>query len=110
MPEDAKPNPPRLLDRVRDTLRRKHYSYRTEQAYIHWIKRYIWFCDRKHPASLGASEVTAFLTHLSRERSVAAATQNQALSALLFLYGEVLEVSCRGWMQSSVRSARCGCR
>ena len=105
MPEDASPKPPRLLERVRDTVRRKHYSYRTEQAYIHWIKRYIWFCDRRHPAELGAPEVTAFLTHLSRERSVAAATQNQALSALLFLYGEVLEVKLP-WMDGIERAKR----
>ena len=95
MPKDANPKPPRLLDRVRDAVRRKHYSYRTEQTYLHWIRRYIWFHDRRHPAEMGAAEVTAFLTHLAREREVAAATQNQALSALLFLYGEVLETADR---------------
>ena len=60
---------PRLLDRVRDALRVKHYSYRTEQAYLHWIKRYIYFHQKQHPAALGAAEVTAFLTHLARDRS-----------------------------------------
>ena len=82
--------PPRLLDQVRDAIRRKHYSYRTEQAYVHWIKRFIYFSDKRHPKDLGAAEVTAFLNHLASERNVAAATQNQGLSALLFLYKEVL--------------------
>ena len=89
-PNTEAPKAPRLLDQVRDVLRRKHYSYRTEGAYIHWIKRFIYFSGRRHPRELGAEEVTAFLNHLARDRDVAAATQNQALSALLFLYGEVL--------------------
>ncbi len=58
---------PRLLDRVRDALRQRHYSYRTEQSYIHWIKRYIFFHEKKHPAEMGAAEITAFLTYLARE-------------------------------------------
>jgi integron integrase len=82
--------PPRLLDRVRSTIRRLHYSRRTEETYLHWIKRFIYFSGRRHPEALGATEVTAFLNYLSGERNVAAATQNQALSALLFLYKEVL--------------------
>ena len=82
--------PPRLLDRVRDKIRLKHYSIRTEQAYVDWIKRYIIFRGKRHPSELGAPEVEAFLTHLAVERNVAAATQNQAMSALLFLYREVL--------------------
>ena len=81
---------PRLLEQVQDAVRRKHYSRRTEQAYSHWIKRFIFFSDKRHPRDLGAAEVTAFLSHLARERDVAAATQNQALAALLFLYKEVL--------------------
>ena len=96
---------PRLLDRVRDALRQRHYSYRTEQAYVHWIKRYIFFHGKKHPAQMGADEITAFLTYLARERSVAAATQNQALSALLFLYGEVLGERLP-WMDGIVRAKR----
>lgn len=96
---------PRLLDRVRDALRVKRYSYRTEQAYLHWIKRYIFFHRKQHPANLGAAEVTAFLTHLARDRSVAASTQNQALSALLFLYGQVLEVKLP-WLDQVVRAKR----
>jgi len=75
---------------VRNAIRRRNYSYRTEEAYVHWIRRFIYFSGRRHPAELGAAEVTAFVSHLARERDVAAATQNQALSALLFLYKEVL--------------------
>ncbi|HMA89779.1 MAG TPA: integron integrase [Burkholderiales bacterium] len=86
----APARPQRLLDQVRDAIGRRHYSYRTEQSYIHWIKRFIFFSDKRHPRDLGAPEVTAFLTHLARDRDVAAATQNQALAALLFLYKEVL--------------------
>ena len=86
-------------------MRQRHYSYRTEQAYVHWIKRYIFFHGKKHPAQMGADEITAFLTYLARERSVAAATQNQALSALLFLYGEVLGERLP-WMDGIVRAKR----
>lgn len=81
---------PRLLDQVRAVVRRRHYSYRTEQTYIHWIKRFIYFSGKRHPRELGAEEVTAFLNHLVGDRNVAAATQNQALAALLFLYKEVI--------------------
>ena len=84
------PKAPRLLDRVRDAIRRLHYSDRTEETYVHWIKRFIYFSGKRHPAELGADEVTAFLNYLARERDVAAATQNQALAALLFLYKEAL--------------------
>ncbi len=82
--------PPRLLEQLRDAIQRRHYSWRTEETYVHWIKRFIYFSGRRHPRDLGAPEVTAFLNYLAREREVAAATQNQALSALLFLYKEVL--------------------
>lgn len=80
----------KLLDHVRDTLRLQHYAYRTEQAYVHWIKRYILFHNKRHPKDMGAPEVEAFLTHLAAEEHVATSTQNQAFSALLFLYREVL--------------------
>jgi len=83
---------PRLLDQVRDAIRAKHYSIRTEQAYLDWIKRFIYFHGKRHPAELAASDVEQFLTHLAVERNVAAATQNQAKSALLFLYKAVLGV------------------
>jgi integron integrase len=92
--EDAQTSPekppPRLLDQVRAAIARRHYSFRTEQQYVHWIKRFIHFSDKRHPRDLGAPEVTSFLNYLAQERDVAAATQNQALSALLFLYREVL--------------------
>jgi integron integrase len=84
------PKRARLLDQVRDAIRRRHYSLRTEDTYVDWIKRFIYFSGKRHPAELGAAEVTAFLNYLAREREVAASTQNQALSALLFLYREVL--------------------
>ncbi|MCG7853908.1 MAG: phage integrase N-terminal SAM-like domain-containing protein, partial [Methanosarcinaceae archaeon] len=71
---------PKLLDQVRETLRTKHYSYRTEQAYVDWIKRFIIFHGKRHPKDLGADEVQAFITYLANERQVAASTQNQALS------------------------------
>jgi integron integrase len=84
------PPSPRLLDRVRDCIRRKHYSLRTEQAYVDWIRRFICFNGKRHPSETGVAEVEAFLTYLAVERHVAASTQNQAKSAVLFLYKEVL--------------------
>lgn len=82
---------PRLLDRVRDKIRLRHYSIRTEQAYVDWIKRFILFHGKRHPETLGAPEVEAFLTNLAVEHNVAAATQNLAKSSILFLYRDVLE-------------------
>ncbi len=84
------PPPRKLRDQVRDALRRKHYSIRTEQAYVAWITRFILFHHKRHPQEMGAPEIEAFLTHLAVQKKVAASTQNQALSALLFLYREVL--------------------
>jgi integrase len=81
---------PRLLDRVRGEIRSRHYSRRTEKAYVAWIRRYIFFHGKRHPAEMGAPEITGFLTSLAVDRKVAASTQNQALSALLFLYRDVL--------------------
>jgi len=88
-PVNAKP---KLLDQVRDKIRLKHLSIRTEQAYVDWIKRFILFQQKRHPADMGAAEVEAFLTHLAVEGKVAASTQNQAKAALLFLYREVLAI------------------
>ena len=85
------PPAPRLLDQVRGKIRLKHYSLRTEQAYVDWIRRFILHSGKRHPRDLGAAEVEAFLTHLAVEGRVAASTQGQAKSALLFLYREVLE-------------------
>jgi len=82
--------PKKLLDQVRDAIRLKHYSYRTEQTYVGWIRRYILFHNKRHPKDMGAPEVEAFLTHLAVEGNVAASTQNQALCAILFLYNNVL--------------------
>jgi hypothetical protein len=81
-----KHRPKKLSDQVRDAIRLKHYSYRTEQAYVGWIKRYVLFHGVRHPSEMGAPEVEAFLTYLAVKENVAASTQNQALSALLFLY------------------------
>ena len=82
---------PKLLDQVRGKIRVKHYSIRTEQAYVDWIKRFILHFDKRHPRDMGAAQVEAFLTHLAVAGHVAASTQNQAKSAILFLYREVLE-------------------
>ena len=88
--------PKRLLDQVRDVIRVKHYSPRTEQAYIDWITRFILFHDKRHPRDMAAPEKETFLTHLAVEQRVAASTQNQALYALRFLYREVLHVELDG--------------
>ena len=101
---------PRLLDRVREAIRARHYSRRTEKAYVHWIKRFIFFHGKRHPAEMGAAAVTAFLTSLAVHSTVAASTQNQALSALLFLYREVLGVELRGSTMSSGPSGPSICR
>lgn len=92
MTEAVITKPPKLLERMREALRVKHYSYRTEHSYLDWARRYILFHDKRHPAQLGAPEVLAFLTHLAVERQVSASTQNQAKAALLFLYREVLQI------------------
>src|SRR5229473_8195700 len=96
---------PRLLDRVRDAIRARHYSRRTEEAYFAWIRRYIFFHGKRHPAEMGAPELTRYLSSLAVEGNVAASTQNQALSALLFLYREVLEQEVP-WLDDVVRARR----
>ena len=98
-------NPPRLLDQFRHQTRLRHYSYRTEQAYVGWVRRYIIFHNCRHPASMGAAEVEAFLSHLASERNVAAATQGQALSAVMFLYKAVLKTELP-WLENIVRATR----
>ena len=90
--QDVKPEP-RLLDRMREAIRLRHYSIRTEDTYVHWVRRFIVFHGKRHPLELGAPEVASFLTHLAMERGVGASTQNQAKSALLFLYRVVLGTS-----------------
>ncbi len=87
----AQPAPkPKLLDRLREAIRVRHYSIRTEEAYVQWVRRFIFFHNKRHPDEMGRAEVEAFLTHLAVEGHVAAATQNQALNAIVFLYKEVL--------------------
>src|SRR5690606_7407901 len=81
----------RLLDRLRERIRLKHLSIRTEQAYVGWVRRYIIHHGKRHPREMGKVEVEAFLTSLAVDRDVSAATQSQALSAILSLYREVLE-------------------
>ena len=88
--------PRKLLDQVRHTIRLKHYSSSTEETYVSWIKRYIFFHDKRHPQDMGIAEVEAFLTHLAVEQRVASSTQNQALNALLFLYHQVLGIKLEG--------------
>jgi integron integrase len=86
------PKPVTVIDVVRESIRVRHYSFRTEQTYVGWIRRYISFCGRRHPRTLGTTEITTFLTHLAVDRKVSASTQNQALQALLFLYRDVLQM------------------
>src|SRR5258706_12084842 len=98
-------DPPRLLDQLRHQIRLRHYSYRTELTYIGWVKRFILFHDKKRPASMGGPEVEAWLSHLATVRNVAAATQAQALAAVLFLYKQVLRVELP-WLDNVVRASQ----
>jgi integron integrase len=100
----ARPKP-RLLDQVRAAIRTRNYSRKTEKTYVYWIRYFIHFHGRRHPAELGGTEVSAFLSWLAAERNVAAATQNQALSALLFLYKQVLDRDLP-WFDDLVRAKR----
>ena len=92
-------SPPKLLEQVRAHLRVKHYSIRTERSYVDWIKRFIWFHGKRHPKDMGAPELEAYLSHLAVERNVSASTQNQAKSALLFLYRDVLGIELN-WLEN----------
>ncbi len=96
---------PKLLDRVRGAIRARHYSRRTEEAYVAWIKRFIFFQNKRHPSAMGAQEVNAFLTSLAMDRHVSASTQGQALCALLFLYRHVLDDPLP-WIDELVRAQR----
>jgi len=97
------PAKPRLLDQVSHAIRVRHYSRRTEEAYVGWIRRFILFHGKRHPATMGEPEITRFLSWLAVERKVGAITQNQALSAILFLYREVLRQEI-GWLQNVARA------
>ncbi|HEU5138047.1 MAG TPA: integron integrase [Steroidobacteraceae bacterium] len=98
-------NKPRLLDQLRAEIHKRHYSYRTEKQYVGWVRRYIHFHQLRHPADLGADHIEAFLSNLATERNVAAATQAQALAALLFLYNRVLNVDLP-WLANVTRARR----
>jgi integron integrase len=102
---DGVGRPPRLLEQVRARLRVRHYSLRTERAYLAWIRRFILANGKRHPRELGGEEVERFLTRLATEGEVAPGTQNQALAALLFLYRQVLRVDLP-WMENVVRAKR----
>ena len=102
MSDQAKP---KLLDQVRSAIRIRHYSIRTEKSYLYWIRFYIRFHRLRHPAELNKTHIEAFLSFLASERKVSASTQNQALSALLFLYRNVLEMD-PGDIDALVRAKR----
>ncbi len=95
----------KLMDQVRDKIRYKQYSIRTESTYCEWIKRYIFFHNKRHPSEMGASEIESFLTYLASKRKVAASTQNVALSALLFLYRDVLQIELP-WLENFEHAKR----
>lgn len=95
----------KLLDRVRAEIRLRHYSYKTEQSYLHWIVRFIRFHKLRHPESMGKAEIEAFLSHLAVKRNVSASTQNLALSSILFLYRQVLDIELP-WLDDVVRAKR----
>jgi integron integrase len=101
----AAPPAPRLLERVRQIIRIKHYSIRTEQAYLQWIRRYIVFHGKRHPNELGGDELSAFLSDLAIRGQVSASTQNQALNAILFMYREVLKIDLP-WIEGVQRAKR----
>jgi integron integrase len=98
-------NPPRLLDQVRELIRVRHYSIRTEEAYVQWIRRFILFHGKRHPREMGAPELTSFLSSLAVQHKVAASTQNQALHAILFLYRDVLKVDLP-WLDDVQRARK----
>lgn len=99
----ATAKPPKLMDRVRESLRAHRYALSTERTYCHWIKRFIFFHGKRHPADMGAAEVEAFLSHLATADRVSASTQNQALHAVLYLYKQVLGVELP-WLDGIVRA------
>src|SRR3989440_630860 len=96
---------PKLLTLVRRAIRLRHYSRHTEEAYVGWVRRFVRFCGLRHPRELGQADVTRFLSSLAVDRRVSASTQNQALSALVFLYREVMDVPI-GWLAALVRAKR----
>ena len=101
----AAPKPPKLLERMRIHLRTRHYSIRTEQAYLDWVRRFILYHNKRHPQEMGAREVEAFLSHLAVDKQVSASTQNQAKAAILYLYRQVLAVELP-WLDEVVQAKR----
>ncbi len=101
----AEARPPKLLEQLRTHLRTRHYSIRTETAYIDWVRRFILYHNKRHPREMGADEVGAFLSHLAVDRQVSASTQNQAKAALLYLYKQVLGVDLP-WLDEVVQAKR----
>jgi integrase len=99
------PPKPKLLDQVRQAIRTRHYSPRTEETYIHWIKRFIFFHNKRHPAEMAEAEIARFLSNLATESHVSASTQNQALNSVLFLYRQVLRKDI-GYVNGVVRANR----
>ena len=97
----GEPRSPRLLEQVRGVIRARHYSLRTEESYVRWMRRFLLFHGTRHPCEMGVQEVQQFLTHLAVEDHVAASTQSQALSAMLFLYQQVLKQDI-GWMDAEI--------
>jgi site-specific recombinase XerD len=95
----------KLLDQARDTIRTRHMSYRTEQAYLYWMKKFILFHQKRHPLEMGGVEVSQFLTFLATKKQVSASTQNQAFAALLFLCREVLKKEF-GWLENVERAKK----
>jgi hypothetical protein len=98
----SEPRPPRLLDRVREKIRVRNYSPRTEQAYVGWIRRFILFHGKRHPLDMGVAEISRYLSSLAVQSNVAASTQNQAFSALLFLYRLCAPEHKRGYVAAPV--------
>lgn len=105
MPPSLPAPPPKLLDRMRVHLRTRHYSIRTEEAYVDWARRFILFHDKRHPQDMGAAEVEAFLSYLVVERNVSASTQNQAKAAILYLYKQVLGIDLP-WLSEVIQAKR----
>lgn len=101
----ASATPPKLMVRVREAIRTRHYSRRTEESYAHWIKRFIFFHAKRHPMKMGEAEISSFLSSLAVQENVSASTQNQALSALLFLYQNVLKKPL-SWVDVGVRAKK----
>ncbi len=101
---------PRLLDRMRSEIRRRNYSRRTEESYVSWVRRFVRFHDMRHPRGMGRDEIVRFLSYLATDRQVSASTQNQAASAILFLYRFVLRIEVESRRDSPAQNDRGVCQ